>query len=135
MRHDEAKLSTARRVIDLLTESFFEGQAAIAAFVRADGRWDISVHFAEPPDQGAIRELVGLAAGDEAARDVSFDTVEAKDWVAATLEELVPVRAGRFVVHGRHDRKIEEVAKPAPAAILCDWRAVSKINGSTVCCG
>nr|MBA2399781.1 50S ribosomal protein L11 methyltransferase [Bradyrhizobium sp.] len=27
-----------------------------------------------------------------------------KDWVKATLEDLVPVRAGRFVVHGHHDR-------------------------------
>jgi ribosomal protein L11 methyltransferase len=94
----------ARRVVDLLTESFFEGQAAIAAFERPDGRWDITVHFAEAPDQASIRELVGLAAGDEVAQQVAFDTVEAKDWVSATLEELVPVRAGRFVVHGRHDR-------------------------------
>jgi ribosomal protein L11 methyltransferase len=30
--------------------------------------------------------------------------VEANDWVKATLEQLVPVHAGRFIVHGRHDR-------------------------------
>ena len=30
--------------------------------------------------------------------------MEAKDWVKATLEQLVPVRAGRFIVHGQHDR-------------------------------
>src|SRR6476660_1889465 len=81
----------AKRVVDLLTESFFEGQAAISAFEGAGGRWDVTVHFAEPPDENSIRELVGLAAGDEAARDIRFDTVEAKDWVKATLEELVPV--------------------------------------------
>jgi ribosomal protein L11 methyltransferase len=95
---------TAKRVVDLLTESFFEGQAAIAAFESPDGRWDITVHFAEPPDETSIRELVGLAAGDDVAQDIRFDTVEAKDWVKATLEELVPVRAGRFIVHGHHDR-------------------------------
>jgi ribosomal protein L11 methyltransferase len=95
---------TAKRVVDLLTESFFEGQAAITAFEGADGRWNISVHFADPPDEASIRELVGIAAGDEVAQDIRFDTVEAKDWVKATLEELVPVRAGRFIVHGRHDR-------------------------------
>src|ERR1700731_3742120 len=94
----------AKRVVDLLTESFFEGQAAIAAFEGPNGRWDITVHFAEAPDQGAIRELVRLAAGDEVAQDIGFDTVEAKDWVKATLDELVPVRAGRFIVHGQHDR-------------------------------
>ena len=91
-------------MVDLLTESFFEGQAAIAAFERPDGRWDITVHFAEPPDQASIRELVGIAAGGDVAQDIAFDTVEAKDWVKATLEELVPVRAGRFIVHGQHDR-------------------------------
>jgi ribosomal protein L11 methyltransferase len=95
---------TARRVVDLLTESFDEGQAAIAAFERPDGRWDISAHFAEPPDQTSIRALVSLAAGDDVARRITFDTVEAKDWVAASLEDLVPVPAGRFIVHGRHDR-------------------------------
>jgi ribosomal protein L11 methyltransferase len=95
---------TAKRVVDLLNESFFEGQAAIAAFERPDGRWDVTVHFSEPPDQPSIRDLVGLAAGAEVAQDIAFDTVEAKDWVKATLEELVPVRAGRFIVHGRHDR-------------------------------
>jgi ribosomal protein L11 methyltransferase len=95
---------TAKRVVDLLTESFFEGQAVIAAFEGPGGRWDITMHFAEVPDQGSIRELVALAAGDEIARNITFDTVEAKDWVKATLDELVPVRAGRFVVHGRHDR-------------------------------
>src|SRR6476646_4341413 len=95
---------TAKRVVDLLTESFFEGQAAIAAFEGPGGRWDITVHFAEAPDQASIRELVGIAAGEEVAQDIAFDIVEARDWVKATLEELVPVRAQRFIVHGHHDR-------------------------------
>jgi ribosomal protein L11 methyltransferase len=95
---------TARRVVDRLTESFLEGQAAIAAFERSDGRWDVTLHFAEAPDQTSVRELVGIAAGGDVAQAIAFDTVEAKDWVKATLEELVPVRAGRFIVHGQHDR-------------------------------
>jgi ribosomal protein L11 methyltransferase len=94
----------AKRVVDLLTESFFDGQAAIAAFEGPTGRWDITVHFAEAPDQVSIRELVGIAAGGEVAEDITFDTVEARDWVKATLQELVPVCAGRFIVHGAHDR-------------------------------
>ena len=100
---------TARRAADLLAESLDEGEAAISAFEGPTGRWDITVHFADAPDEARIRELVRLAAGDDDAQAVSFDTVEARDWVKATLEELVPVHAGRFVVHGRHDR-----AKVAP---------------------
>jgi ribosomal protein L11 methyltransferase len=95
---------SAKRVVDLLNESFEEGQAAIAAFERPDGRWDISVHFAEPPFEDGIRGLVGLAAGDEVAASNVFDTVEAKDWVRESLAGLAPVRAGRFIVHGAHDR-------------------------------
>jgi ribosomal protein L11 methyltransferase len=34
----------AKRVVDLLTESFVEGQAAIAAFERAGGRRDTTEH-------------------------------------------------------------------------------------------
>jgi ribosomal protein L11 methyltransferase len=96
---------TAKDVVDVLTEVFFEGQAAIAAFERPDGRWDVTAYFAEPPDQPLIRELVTNAAGLEVAESIVFDTVEAKDWVKASLEDLVPVPAGRFVVHGQHDRE------------------------------
>src|ERR1700757_120035 len=95
----------ARRVVDVLTEVFFEGEAAVAAFERPDGRWDVTVHFAEAPDQALVRQLVGNAAGDETAKGIVFDTIEAKDWVKASLEDLVPVPAGRFVVHGAHDRE------------------------------
>src|SRR3954467_4459283 len=95
---------TAKGVVDVLTEIFFEGQAAIAAFERPDGLWDVTAYFADPPDQVLVRELVVNAAGAEAADGIVFDTVETKDWVKATLEDLVPVPAGRFVVHGQHDR-------------------------------
>ncbi|MET3840099.1 50S ribosomal protein L11 methyltransferase [Bradyrhizobium sp. OAE829] len=96
--------TAAKLVVDILTEVFFEGQAAIAAFEGPGGRWDVSVHFAVAPDQALVRQLVTNAAGEEAAKTIVFDTVEAKDWVKATLEDLVPVPAGRFVVHGHHDR-------------------------------
>jgi ribosomal protein L11 methyltransferase len=96
--------SDARLVVDRLTESLDAGDAAVTAFEDAAGRWQIALHFAEPPDQDAVRALVGLAAGDEAAAAMLFDTVEAKDWVKASLDDLAPVHAGRFIVHGQHDR-------------------------------
>jgi ribosomal protein L11 methyltransferase len=48
-----------------------------------------------------VRRLLG----PEADR-VRFEhkTVDATDWVAKSLDDLPPVRAGRFVVHGAHDR-------------------------------
>ena len=44
---DEA---AATNVVDALSEVFFEGETAISAFERPDGRWDVTLHFADPPD-------------------------------------------------------------------------------------
>jgi ribosomal protein L11 methyltransferase len=94
----------AKRVVDALTDVFCEGETALAASERPDGRWEVTAHFAAAPDQARVRALVERAAGADVARAIVFDTVEAKDWVKASLDDLVPVAAGRFVVHGRHDR-------------------------------
>ena len=94
----------ARRVVDVLEEALDPGDVAIAAFERPDLRWDVTLHFAEAPDQAAIRDLIALSAGEDLAATVLFQDIEAKDWVKASLEGLIPVPAGRFVVHGHHDR-------------------------------
>jgi ribosomal protein L11 methyltransferase len=98
---DEA---AARRIADVLTESFDNSEAAVAAFENPEGSWDITVHFAAPPDEAVVRDLVALAADRTIAESVAFAPVEDKDWVRASLDALKPVEAGRFVVHGSHDR-------------------------------
>lgn len=94
----------ATRAADALGEILAEGGAAVTAFARGDGRWAVTVHFAQPPDEPLVRAQVTRVAGTDVARTVVFDTLDGKDWVKASLEDLVPVPAGRFVVHGRHDR-------------------------------
>lgn len=95
----------ASRVVDILSESVDDSDVAVAAFERPDGRWDVTMYFAAPPDQDAVRHLILLAAGPEIADTATFDTVAAQDWVRSSLEGLAPVHAGRFMVHGRHDRE------------------------------
>ena len=94
----------ARRIADVLAESFDAAETAVAAFENADGGWDITMHFGERPDEASVRQLVALASDDATAAKVRFEAVEAKDWVKASLEGLQPVSAGRFIVHGSHDR-------------------------------
>ena len=96
---------TASRIVDVLSESFDDQDVAIAAFEQRDGRWDVTMYFAQPPDEASIRDLIVLAAGATVGDTVKFDIVEAKDWVRSSLEGLVPVSAGRFIVHGQHDRE------------------------------
>jgi ribosomal protein L11 methyltransferase len=95
----------ANRIVDIITESYPSHDLAIAAFEGPGGRWDITMHFAEPPDRDIIHALVTATAGEAAATSIVFSTIETKDWVKASLADLVPVSAGRYVVHGSHDRE------------------------------
>ena len=91
---------TAKRVANLLSETLEAGDAAIAAFESPDAQWAVEVHFEAPPDEQALRRLVATVT--DAA--LTFATIAPKDWVAASLAGLKPVIAGRFTVHGAHDR-------------------------------
>jgi ribosomal protein L11 methyltransferase len=66
----------------------------------APGRWQVAVYFETGPDERERAALARLAGKRTFALSVLPDT----DWVAKSLEGLVPVRAGRFLVHGSHDR-------------------------------
>ncbi len=91
---------TAKRLADLLSEGLDAAETAVAAFEGLDGGWNVEIHFEVPPDEAAVRQLV-----EQVTTAVpTFETVDAKDWVAASLADLKPVAAGRFAVHGAHDR-------------------------------
>ena len=114
------KLSTtvgrAKAITELLGEVLDPTETAVSAFEIDDetenSPWFVEVFFAEDPDEDAIRELIAPIVGDDLASAV-FTSVEARDWVKASLDGLKPVRAGRFLVHGSHDReavRINDVA-------------------------
>jgi len=95
---------TARALSSLLDETLDPEDTASAAFEGDDGRWQLAVYFRVAPDEAAVRALVRMAAGDGAAASLTFEPLAEKDWVAESLAGLTPVRAGRFLVHGAHDR-------------------------------
>jgi ribosomal protein L11 methyltransferase len=98
---DEA---TARRLATFFSECLDPEDTACAAFEGDDGRWQLAIHFRETPNDATLRALMESAADIKAAGALVIEPVEAADWVAQSLSGLVPVRAGRFVVHGAHDR-------------------------------
>jgi ribosomal protein L11 methyltransferase len=80
---------TARRLAAFLGESLDPEETVCAAFEDNAGGWQVAVHFRQPPDEASLRRLVALAAGENASQ---------------SLADLKPVRIGRFLVHGAHDR-------------------------------
>ena len=103
-----ARLATdeksARRIADLLSESLDPTDTACAAFEQPDGRWQVDVHFRTEPSIKDLRALVAEACGAALAGKLNLATVAPRDWVKESLAGLKPVTAGRFVVHGAHDR-------------------------------
>ena len=114
---DEA---SARAMTDLIGEMFEPTETAVAAFEAEDGKtWRLEAYFDAEPDQDYVRELIRPIVGAQADA-ASFETVERQDWVRASLEGLKPVRAGRFLVHGAHDReqvRVNELAIEIEAAL------------------
>ena len=100
----------ARAVADLIVESFEPAEAASTAFETDDpwpggGKaWLVEAYFGSEPDEAAVRALVAAASDEATARSAAFGLTERRDWVANSLAGLKPVRAGRFLVHGGHDR-------------------------------
>ncbi len=103
--------TSARAIADLIVEMFDPAEAAASAFeLEPDTQdwtsreWVVEAYFGSEPDRDYVRELITSAAGAQAANAVEFLMIEQRDWIASSLEGLAPVRAGRFLVHGSHDR-------------------------------
>ncbi len=96
--------AAARRISAYMAETLDANDTACGSFETDDGVWHVALHFRNPPDQAMVRELIALAADEESAAALTFEDIDAKDWVAESLSGLKPVRAGRFIVHGAHDR-------------------------------
>lgn len=107
--------ATAARIQDSLAEHFGESVAVSIAEESEearDGRWSLALHFRNRPDEAAVRALIasiarpmaGEVRAQELAQELTFQTLAPTDWVRKSLEGLTPVAAGRFVLHGTHDR-------------------------------
>lgn len=83
-------------------ESAFEEDGYPLAVVELDEDKDIhEVSLYTDDDADLVAQRMREAAGDIA---IERETLPDIDWVARSLEGLKPVRAGRFFVHGSHDR-------------------------------
>ncbi|MBX4928806.1 50S ribosomal protein L11 methyltransferase [Rhizobium binae] len=111
--------SKAEQILDLLSEVFGEEDFAIGTTEVDETRdiWEASVYMMAE-DEAQVRSRVEtalLSAFPDAQllREVIPDV----DWVVKSLEGLKPVRAGRFLVHGSHDR---DKVRPGDIAIEID---------------
>jgi ribosomal protein L11 methyltransferase len=98
-----ADRNNAQRMADAFAEVLDPENSAVSIFDGTNG-WTVEAAFHDDAERALISAVVARVAGPKAAAGLAFSTIGARDWVAASLEGLAPVRAGRFVVHGAHDR-------------------------------
>jgi ribosomal protein L11 methyltransferase len=95
---------TARRVAEVFADAFFTDEVAVGLVDSGQGQWRVMLYFRHEADEAQVRELAIATAGAGIAHGLRIERIAAKDWIAESLLELKPIRAGRFVVHGAHDR-------------------------------
>jgi ribosomal protein L11 methyltransferase len=93
---------TLLRIEDALGEH--HPDMASCSAPQTNGCWSLELHFGERPDEARIRALVETVAGPAVSESMRFERLAPTDWVRKSLAELRPVQAGRFMVHGSHDR-------------------------------
>ncbi|WP_256751123.1 50S ribosomal protein L11 methyltransferase [Mesorhizobium sp. Mes31] len=88
-------------------EAAFEDEGLPIAVLEVDEDQDIhEVSLYADGDVDAVEARVkDILAGLALSRPVEREALPDIDWVARSLEGLKPVRAGRFFVHGAHDRR------------------------------
>jgi ribosomal protein L11 methyltransferase len=105
----------AGEILDILSEVFGEEDLAIATTEVDEKRdiWEASVYMMADEEE-ALRERIALGLSYAYPDlEIKMEVIPDVDWIAKSLEGLKPVRAGRFIVHGSHDRdkvKINDIA-------------------------
>jgi ribosomal protein L11 methyltransferase len=99
-----AAFPEARRIHEFLERDYVAAGAAVSLDERGDALWSVDTYFEDgEPSQLAERLRDGLGS-DGFGAPLTVETLSETNWVSAGLDALKPVTAGRFVVHGRHDR-------------------------------
>jgi ribosomal protein L11 methyltransferase len=99
-----AGAESAERIARALEEAA-DPPAAVGLFERGDGRFEVFAHYAAQPSREHLLTLIEDAAGGARLGQLKIEEIAPGDWVTLSQGQRGPVSAGRFLVHGSHDRQ------------------------------
>lgn len=96
----------AKRIADVLERAFEDdGNPVIIFEDSADGKiWTAEILLFDMETEEAAELVRDRVGADAFAAPMVAEELPDINWVEKSLEGLAPVHAGRFVVHGSHDR-------------------------------
>ncbi len=96
-------LGRARQIADLLGEIGDPAASATSIFeVPATCGWRVDAYYEAVPEVELLSAALGQQFGEPLT--LALEAVPDENWVAISQAALPPVTAGRFLVHGSHDR-------------------------------
>ncbi len=95
-------LRTGRAAETALIDNVVAEPLAVSVFEEKAPAFFVEAYYEVSPQQSQIADV--LAPLGIAATALAFETVPDENWVAVSQAALPPIWAGRFVVHGAHDR-------------------------------
>ncbi|MBC8038349.1 MAG: 50S ribosomal protein L11 methyltransferase [Rhizobiales bacterium] len=90
-------LGAAQALAEIIERDIRFDARALAINETGEKRWELVAFFENHADASAAREALAQSTAIIAA-------LPSQDWVRQSLEGLPPVIAGRFFLHGSHDR-------------------------------
>lgn len=96
----------AERFLERLTDAFGEEDFAIGTTEIDEKKdiWEASIYMMREDEETVQPRFLACLTDEFAGLAIEREVLPDVDWVAKSLEGLKPVRAGRFLVHGSHDR-------------------------------
>jgi ribosomal protein L11 methyltransferase len=104
--HTRTTKLAASRIFDAW-DTAFEDEDAPVGVTEIDEAADIhevSIYFDDETGGAGRLGDVTAAVANLDTPPIEVESIPDTDWMKAVLAELKPVRAGRFIVHGAHDR-------------------------------
>ena len=96
-------IGAARSIVGLLEESVMHPPLAVSLFEAPGSGWTIDAYYESEIGEAVMAGIVGMANG---VTPIAIEVVPDENWVAISQAGLPPVVAGRFLVHGSHDRAV-----------------------------
>jgi ribosomal protein L11 methyltransferase len=92
------------RLAEALEEAPDPSPIAVGLFECGPDRFEVFAHYETAPKREALTELIAAAAGGAGAGPLEIEALAPADWVTLSQAKRGKVVAGRFLVHGSHDR-------------------------------
>lgn len=105
--------SLAHAVAEILEAADHPPSLAVAIdeYNEAEELWSASAYFEDKPPQHYLENLADIIASALDMDKINWSCQDVPDinWVQKSLEGLKPIHAGRFFIHGAHDRHVRPV--------------------------